>query len=613
MTGGPTGGGGVTATGAGPRPLRAPVHYMMAVVLLLAGCAVYDPSAPAEPAPVAMEGPALADGPTDAAADRVREAGQLLEEADRALRESEFETVLARTRELEERYSDVQGTLRALDLRANAQIGLGSYQDASESADRLRSRAAPGDPLHDRASLLRARARVAGSLPGAAEALFEVPATAGDEVAAAADSLARGVADRMALDALREVVARAPEHPRLLPVFLTELAVRRALVGEVEEGRQLATRALALEPGPETAERAGIVLEGRVADLGGGTVLLGAVLSDAGPPSLRQLSQSIRAGIEVALLEAEESGTLATLQVFDDEGSGPRAAEHVARLQENGVIGLIGPLSDPSVAAAANARRGSLPLLSPTAQSVPPGSGGVFTLTGTDPSAARALARLVVQQGVRSVVLFHHASPSFAEEAEVFRAALADAGGSVVRTLSYTPGTTSFAEPFRQVVSLRPQGFVLLLPAEDVELIAPQVAYYGVDDLDLRIFGNEVWSSEGVLQSVPPRHTEGVYSISSRGMDGSLGPRWEAFVERYESHFQRTLRSPVSALGYDAARLLLYAAAQSDGSPEGTVEALATIRDFPGATGTLAVIDGRIQRTFRPVRIENRQIVPVNP
>ncbi|MEX0843080.1 MAG: ABC transporter substrate-binding protein [Gemmatimonadota bacterium] len=586
---------------------------MAAAVVLLTGCSVYAPSPSPEPAPEAMEGPALSEGPTDTSAEREREAARLLEEAERALREGRFETVLARTVEIEDGFSDVRGTLRALQLRADAQVGLGEYDDAEESARRLGSRAEPGEPLFDVAALLMAKARVAGSLPGAAEALFDISETATDDVLAPADSLARGLADQMAMDALREVVDRAPEHPRILPVFLTELAVRRVLVGETSEGHELARRALVLQPGPETRERATLLLEGRVAELGSEPVLLGALLSHAGPPSLRQLSESIREGIELALLEAEESGALATVEVLDDQGSGPRAAELVTRLQENGVVGLIGPLSDQGVAAAATARRGTLPLLSPTARSVPPGSGGVFTLTGTDPAAARTLARLVVQQGVRNVVVFHHASPSFAEEAEIFRAALTNAGGSVIRTLSYNPETTSFAEPLGQVVSLRPQGFVLLLPAEDVELIAPQIAYFGVDDLDIRIFGNEVWSSDGVLESVPARHTEGVYTVSSRGPDGSLGPRWHSFVERYESHFQQTLRSPVAALGYDAARLLIYAAAQSDGSPEGTFQALASVRDFPGATGTLSVVDGRVQRAYLPVRIEARQPVPVNP
>ena len=44
-----------------------------------------------------------------------------------------------------------------------------------------------------------------------------------------------------------------------------------------------------------------------------------------------------------------------------------------------------------------------------------------------------------------------------------------------------------------------------------------------------------------------------------------------------------------------------------------TVRALERIRDFPGATGLLSIVDGRIQRAYLPVQIQNRQLTPVAP
>jgi ABC-type branched-subunit amino acid transport system substrate-binding protein len=94
---------------------------------------------------------------------------------------------------------------------------------------------------------------------------------------------------------------------------------------------------------------------------------------------------------------------------------------------------------------------------------------------------------------------------------------------------------------------------------------------------------------------------------------GDHGPGWEEFVQAYEEHFQRSLRSPTPALGYDAARLLIEANRRGDGTPEGTLRALERIRDFPGATGLLSIVDGRIQRTYLPVRIDARRLIPILP
>ena len=211
-------------------------------------------------------------------------------------------------------------------------------------------------------------------------------------------------------------------------------------------------------------------------------------------------------------------------------------------------------------------------------------------------------------------MVIHTASPEMEEEFRWFREASTGGGGFVARILTYPPGTTSFQQQMNQIVQLAPRGLVLLLPPEDVELVAPQIAFYGVDELPgLRVFGNQSWTSEGMLQSVQARSTEGVFAVTSWVGQGEFGPGWDAFVEAYEAHFQRSLRSPTPALGYDAARLLLRASREAGGRPDETLRAFERIQGFPGATGFLSVEDGRVRRSFVPVRIENRRLVLLTP
>jgi len=605
------------------RPIAAPVGRLRGVVPVLAllvavatGCQLGEgpsPAAPPTPEPAVLEGPALADGPTDEAEARVRSAAQLMGEARAALDAGNPDEALQAAEEIEAQYADVPGTLEALWLQARAHRELEAWEAADGAVDRFLARGPGTEEERVQGLLLRADVRISGGLDGGLESLFQLPDDASESILEPAEALAVETADAMTLPVLRDLLDEAPRHPRLYPAFQVEMAVRRALMGDMERSRELASAALELSPGPAVAERARNLAAGRLDDLDLEMVSLGALLSEGGPPSLRNLSQEIREGIEVALADAEGQGLPVRFQVMDDQASPGEVARLVRELEQGGAAGMLGPLDERGLQAAAEARQGALPLISPTARGLPAGRSNVFSLTGVDPSAPRALAQLARDAGVGEVVILHPRTPEMEEEARFFREAFQERGGLVRRTLVYPPGTTSFAEPFQEVVRLAPQGLVLLLPPDQVQMVAPQVAYFGVDDLEITLLGNEVWSTPAVLEEVNPRHTDGVLTVSAGGGAGRFGPGWDDFVDRYEQHFQRTLRSPVPALGYDAARLLMHAAREGGGSPEGTAEALARIRDFPGATGLISVVDGRIQRSYTPVRLQGREALPFRP
>lgn len=566
------------------------------------------PEAP--PAVEAVDAPALDAEIRDAAAEA--EVARLLAEGFRRLDEGDPGTARARALEVESRFPSARGSSRALLLRGSAAMATGNHAEALETAERYVELVGPAEEERPRALLLAAEARLEGNLGGGVEALFQIPAGALPPVRNQALDRARSVAGGLEDPALRDLVDEAPRHPWLLPVFQVELGARRTLLGDLEAGRRLAEGALALEPADPEAERARAVLEGEVAPAGAVAGNMGVLLSPSGPPTLRQLSEQLRNGIEVALLETGVRGRV-RLVSEDDGGSAGRAADAFSRLQDGNVLGVVGPLTEPAMAEALRRRTRDIPLISPTAPLLHEDGRGAYSLAGLDPEAPRMLARLALSQGIRDVVMLHPRDQVEEQDAAWFRTAFEAGGGRVSRTLTYTPGTTSFEEPLREVARLRPRGLVLLLPPEDVELLAPQVAFYGVDDLeDLVVLGGVSFSSESVLGSVPTRHTDGVLTVAPHVGEG-YGPLWSQFVGAYEEHFRRTLRSPVPALGYDAARLLLEGARLGGGgSPPEVVAGLARIQGFQGATGTFSVRDGRLVRHYTPVRIENRMRVPLD-
>ena len=159
--------------------------------------------------------------------------------------------------------------------------------------------------------------------------------------------------------------------------------------------------------------------------------------------------------------------------------------------------------------------------------------------------------------------------------------------------------------------SLAPDGLFLPLSPRDIELLAPQFTYYGLDTLGIQLLGTSGWATDEVVLQVDSRHTDGVIAsttrISQDDTEASL-----RFRRAYENLFQKSLRSEVPALGYDAAALFLEASRNGPRTPEELLAALEEISDFPGATGRLTIDGGLVTREPHLVRIQNQELIYIS-
>jgi ABC-type branched-subunit amino acid transport system substrate-binding protein len=88
-------------------------------------------------------------------------------------------------------------------------------------------------------------------------------------------------------------------------------------------------------------------------------------------------------------------------------------------------------------------------------------------------------------------------------------------------------------------------------------------------------------------------------------------PGLQRFRQAYEQYFQRSLVNAIPAVGYDATLLLLEGLRPGRVSPAELTMSIAGLEGVEGATGTFSVVDARVVRETRVVRIENRALVPV--
>ena len=584
---------------------RRPVAPGLSIVTVVAifGCATSaPPMVEAEPDPDPVE-PAIEEGSYTAVQEA--EVALLLAQAQAAFDQEDFELAEERALEVEAEYGAAPGSVYALWIRARAAEGLGKPEESLEAVRRFRTYLTEGDERGAEVALVegdalqalgRTAEAVAAWLPGPDEPLSE-------------ESLSR-VEDHVEELTESELSELIESEEGLVAPVLAELAFRQYAFGVAGAARRTAARALDYGATGRAQGLAEGVLAG---DVGEFLVVtrIGAILPTSGSPSLRQFADGIQEGIRVALqMFGQAEGIRAATELVIQDSGGDIVGARIAfsAMEASEVLGVIGPLQEGALSEVAGRVQRPLAVISPTSPVVPEGSTGVYSLSSADPGAARALARYAISSDLYTAVVVYPESSDGAYEARAFSEAFQSSGGLILGEISYPTGATFFEEQLRQAEALLPDVLVLPLPARDVELIAPQVTFYGLDSLEIRILGTNGWGEEAMLSRVDTRHTNGVVTASPQPAEGEL-EGYLRFVEAYESFYQRTLPDLVPALGYDAAALLLEAIRRGASTPGNLLETLETMPGFSGATGRLFVDDGRVVRDHFVGCLQDRQVL----
>ncbi len=332
-------------------------------------------------------------------------------------------------------------------------------------------------------------------------------------------------------------------------------------------------------------------------------LVVGAVLPLTGSPSSREYARLFVEGLEVGVLLARRSGVDVEVVVEDNLGTASGSARGVDALLDRGALAIIGPLDADNLRAAVRAAPRDLAFFSPTASRLPYGRRGVYSLAAGDPEAGRTLARTLWDLGYADAVIVHPRSSRESVEMDALQGVFASLGGFVRRRIRYDAGTTTFGEFLTQAKSLEPSVLVVAAPPADVELLAPQIAFFGLDEMEIQIAGTAGWTDPLVVDGVARRHTEGVIAVSTTPPGGIRRPPPE-FVDAYEALFQRSLNSAIPVAGFDLLRMAVDAYRQGARASREVMAALARLGSFEGVTGTYSfTADGRLTRRYHPVRI----------
>lgn len=340
-------------------------------------------------------------------------------------------------------------------------------------------------------------------------------------------------------------------------------------------------------------------------------VVIGAVLPLSGSPSSREYARLFIEGLEVGALLARRSGVNVEVVVEDNLGTASGSARGVDALLDRGALAIIGPLDADNVRAAVRAAPRDLAFFSPTARQLPYGRPGVYSLAAGDPEAGRSLAQALWDLGYADVVILHPRSSRESVEMDAFKQTFVSLGGLVRRRIRYLSGTTTFEEDLTRAKSLEPSVLVVAAPPADLELLAPQIAFFGLDEMEVRIAGTAAWTDPLVIDGVARRHTDSVIALSTTPPGEVRQPPPE-FVGAYEELFRRSFNSMVPAAGFDLLRMALDAYREGARHSREVMGALERLAPFEGVTGTFSfTTDGRLTQRFYPVRILGGTLHPL--
>ena len=188
--------------------------------------------------------------------------------------------------------------------------------------------------------------------------------------------------------------------------------------------------------------------------------------------------------------------------------------------------------------------------------------------------------------GARSAAVLYSRGSTYAQLLQgYFADSFAALGGNVLAVAAYDPG-----DPAAAVAALPPVDLIYLaaLPDEVAEAV-PALRRAGIE---APILGGDGLDIGGAWATVPEARAVYFTTHAYLGPD-SPDPAVIRFREEYADAYPGHEPDAFSALGYDAARLLL-AAIETAGSPEPEAvrAALAATRDFAGVTGTIGYAPG---------------------
>ena len=308
-------------------------------------------------------------------------------------------------------------------------------------------------------------------------------------------------------------------------------------------------------------------------------------------------AQLIRQGMEFALEEHNQSRPGCRLVVRDSGTTPEESSRAVSELAADPtILAIAGPITGGAATVCARqAQRLRIPLFALTPKEGIPEIGDFIFRHSLTPQAQveALLSQAMERRGLSRFAVLYPENSQGKTLAGIFVNAVLRRGGQIVATEGYGENLNDFRIPLRLVkgedpninastTNDPPHFEALFLPdyPEKISLIAPQLSYYGLQDVQL--LGISGWKSPELLRS------SGRYLQGAIFADGFYADAGAANVRRFVEAYSARYGVPPSILeaqGYDVASLLLQLMVHPQVQDRQSLrDTLSRVENFSGAT-----------------------------
>lgn len=308
---------------------------------------------------------------------------------------------------------------------------------------------------------------------------------------------------------------------------------------------------------------------------------------------------STSAGIKMAIQEINSNGGIKGKQVrlvsVDTQSKNEEAPAAVERLiTQNKVVAVIGEVaSGRSILGAPVAQKYKVPMITPASTNPKVTEVGdyIFRTCFIDPFQGTVMAKFAFTDlKKKKVAVLRDIKAEYSVGlANYFTKTFEQLGGKIVADEKYQSGDFDFKAQLTKIKTLKPDAIFIPGYYTEVGLIAKQAKQLG---LSVPLLGGDGWDS-AKLYEIGKDAINGNF-FSNHYTTESTEPVVQDFISKYKSVNNQTPPDAMSALGYDAAKILF---AAMERAPELTTESirneLAKTKDFPGVTGKITIDENR--------------------
>ncbi|HWP31430.1 MAG TPA: ABC transporter substrate-binding protein [Fimbriimonadales bacterium] len=333
----------------------------------------------------------------------------------------------------------------------------------------------------------------------------------------------------------------------------------------------------------------------------GDTIPIGIIASLSG--SEKPWGEESVRGAQLAVDEFNAEGGLNGKQVVllvEDTGGQPEQGKSATErlITEKKVIAVLGEVASGVTAPSAQvAQEKGVPIVSigSTRVDITDIGNMVFRVCYTDDFQGAMMAKFAYEDlGLRRVaILTDRKLPYSVGLSEMFREYFTRLGGKIVTEEFYEKGQTDFKAQLTNIKAANPDGLFCSGYFTEIGPIARQRKEVG---LNVPMFGGDGWDSRELLQAGGEGIIGGYYSNHYSNLEDRLEVK--AFVSKYKAKYGEEPANAMSALGYDAAGVVLDALKRAKSLDSRALrDAIAETKNFPGVSGTITIgPDGNAQK-----------------